>query len=91
MFNNLLESKPQKQRSTGGAIASFVLHAVLIVAAVYATANAGKEDDGPRVEEVKFVEQAKPEEPKPEEPKPPPPDVPVVTPPKGFQVLTAPI
>jgi protein TonB len=91
VFNNLLESKPQKQRSTGGAIASFVLHAVLIVAAVYATANAGKEDDGPRVEEVKFVEQAKPEEPKPEEPKPPPPDVPVVTPPKGFQVLTAPI
>jgi protein TonB len=92
LFNNLLESKPQKQRSTGGAIVSFVLHTVLIVAAVYATARGAMEDDGPKVEDVKFVEQAKPEEPKPEEPKPPPPDVVVApTPPKGFQVLTAPI
>ncbi len=91
MFKNLLESKPVKQRTTGGAIASFVLHSVLIVAAVYATANAGQKDDKPKVEDVKFVEQPK-EEPKPEEPKPPPPDVTVAPPPpKGFQVLTAPV
>jgi protein TonB len=93
MFNNLLESRPVKQRSTAGAITSFVIHVVVVVGAVYATLNAGQKEEGPRVEEVKFVETPKQDEPKPEEPPPPPPpDIPVVpTPPKGFQVLTAPV
>lgn len=91
MFNNLLESKAKKQKRGAGATISFVVHSILIAVAVYVTANAGMDKNKAQVEEVKFVEQAKPDEPKPEEPKPPPPDVPVVTPPKGFQVLTAPI
>ena len=95
MFNTLLESKPKKQRSLGGSMFSLVLHAVLISAAVYATARAATEDDKPKEEKIEFVE-TKPEEPKPEEPKPepepPPPDVVAAPPPpKGFQVLSAPV
>jgi len=93
MFNNLLESKPKKQRSPAGAAVSIVLHSVLIGAAVYATAHAAIENEKPKQEEVKFVETPKePPPPEPEKPKPPPPDVVAAPPPpKGFQVLTAPV
>ncbi len=92
MFNNLLETKPVKQRSTGGAIFSFVLHTVLITGAVYATANAAIKDEEPKVEDVKFVETPKDEPPPPKEEPPPPPEVVAAPPPpKGFQVLTAPV
>ncbi len=87
MLNNLLESKAQKQKTTGGAIFSFVLHTVLIAAAIQATLNAGqkaKEKD----EKIDFVETKK-EPPKPKEA--PPPEVQAPPPPKGFQVLTAPV
>ena len=92
MFDNLLESKPKKVRSTGGTIASIVLHSIIITAAVYATARATGVIEKSKVENVKFVEtpKEKPPEPKPEE-KPIPKDVVVSpTPPKGFQVLIAP-
>ena len=93
MFNNLLESKPKKQRSPAGAAVSIVLHSVLIGAAVYATAHAAIENVKPKQEEVKFVETPKePPPPEPEKPKPPPPDVVAAPPPpKGFQVLAAPV
>lgn len=92
MFNNLLETKPVKQRSAGGAIFSLVLHTVLITGAVYVTANAAIKDDEPKVEDVKFVETPKDEPPPPKEEPPPPPEVVAAPPvPKGFQVLTAPV
>jgi protein TonB len=94
MFNNLIESKPKKQRTTGGLIISGVLHAVLITAAVYGTLQAKEQLEKPKAEKVEFVEMKKKDEPPPpkEEPKPPPPDVVAAPPPpKGFQVLTAPI
>jgi len=92
MFNNLLESKPKKQRSTAGAVTSVVLHSALIVAAVYATAHAAIENEKPKQEEVKFVETPKePPPPEPEKPPPPPDVVAAPPPPKGFQVLTAPV
>ena len=93
MFNNLLESRAKKQRSTGGSIVSLILHVALGTAAVYGTLHANDKKDDEKTEEVKFVETPK-EEPKPPEPEkaPPPPDVTVVNPPpKGFQVLTAPV
>jgi protein TonB len=92
LLNNLLESKPQKQRSTGGAIASFVLHAAVLVFAIKATLNAGQKEKQ-KEENITFQEVKKDEPPPPkEEPKPPPPDA-VIKPPdaKGFQVLTAPV
>jgi protein TonB len=92
MFNQLLESKPKKERSVGAQIVSAVLHVILIGGAVAATLHAKEEMEKPKQEEVKFVET--PKEPPPPEPEkaPPPPDVAVAPPPpKGFQVLTAPV
>lgn len=94
MFNNLIESKRQKQRSLGSSIFSLVFHSALIMGAVYATAHATQEAEKPKQEKIDFVEMKKDEPPPPkdEPPPPPPPDVTVAPPPpKGFQVLTAPI
>lgn len=91
MFNQLLESKPKKQRSLTGTLYSVGAHTVLIAIAVYVTAKAGIADEGIKQEKIQFVE-VKPEEPPPPKELPPPPDA-IVTPPppKGFQVLQAPI
>ena len=81
MFNNLVESKPKKSRKMGGTIFSFVAHYGLILLVIYTSAQAATQDDGPKQEKVDFVEVKKEEAPKPKEPPPP----------KGFQVLTAPV
>jgi protein TonB len=94
MLDNLLESKPKKERRSGGTIASIALHSLLIVGAVYATANATIQNEKPRQEKIDFVETPKEEAPPPkdEPPPPPPPDIVAAPPPpKGFQVLTAPV
>jgi len=91
MFNQLIESKPQKQKMAGGTVFSIVLHTVLIAAAVYATARAGVKDEKSKAEKIQFVEMKK--EPPKVPDKPPPPKEVVVKPPppKGFQVLRAPV
>ncbi len=94
MFNNLLESKKQKQRSLGSTVFSAVFHTLIIGGAVYATAHATMEAEKPKQEKIDFVEVKKDEPPPPknEPPPPPPPDVTVAPPPpKGFQVLQAPV
>jgi protein TonB len=94
MFNELLESKPKKQRSPGSAAFSVVLHTLMIVGAVYATSQADEIVAAVKDEKVEFMEEVKPKEepPPPEEKAPPPPEVAAAPPPpKGFQVLTAPI
>ena len=93
MFDNLIESKAKKPKRGGGFMASFVIHSVVISAAVYATYSVGNALEKPKAEKVEFVTVKKDEPPPPkEEPKPPPPDVVMkAPPPKGFQVLTAPI
>lgn len=92
MFNNLIESKAKKSKSAGGTIMSVVIHSLVAVAAVYATASAGIEAEKNRQENIKFVEtpKAKEVEVKKEEP-PPPEKIAVIPPPKGFQVLRAPV
>jgi len=85
LFNTLLESKPQRQRTWGGMVLSVITHTALIIGAVQATLKAAVEKE--KVEEkVSFVE-VKKDEPPP--PKPPPMEAP--PPPPGFQVLTAPV
>jgi protein TonB len=94
MFNNLLESKPKKEKRGGGTVTSIVLHSLIVGLAVYATANAAIKNEKPRQEKIDFVETPKDEPPPPkdEPPPPPPPDVVAAPPPpKGFQVLTAPV
>lgn len=84
MFNNLLESKAKRQRTLGGFIFSVVFHATLITTAAYATLHATQKKEK-REEKVEFVEVKKAEPPKP------PPQMEAPPPPKGFQVLTAPV
>jgi protein TonB len=91
MFNQLIESKAKKQRMAGGTVFSVVLHTVLIGGAVYATAAAGNKDEKAKAEKIQFVEMKK--EPVPEKKAPEPPKEVIVKPPppKGFQVLRAPV
>ena len=92
MFDNLIESQAAKQRRAGGFLWSFIIHGVLISAAVYATYSVGNALEKPKAEKVEFVTVKKDEPPPPKEEKPPPPQVVMkAPPPKGFQVLTAPI
>src|SRR3954471_19421592 len=92
MFNQLLESKANKQKMAGGTVFSLVLHTAVISGAVYATAKAGIKDEKAKSEKIQFVE-VKKEPPKPKVDEPPPPKEVVVKPPppKGFQVLRAPV
>jgi protein TonB len=93
VFNNLIESRPTKQRSLGGSVISTIFHALVIAGSIIATANAGMEEPEEVVQKVDFVE-VKQDEPPPPEPEqaPPPPDVVAAPPPpKGFQVLAAPV
>jgi protein TonB len=91
MFNQLIESKPKKEKMAGGTVFSIVLHTVLIGGAVYATARAGIKDEKSKAEKIQFVEMKK--EPPKEPPKEAPPKEVIVKPPppKGFQVLRAPV
>jgi protein TonB len=90
VFNNLIESKPQKTRSLGSTIFSLVAHAVVISLSVVATKQVVEAAEEEVMQKVDFVEIKKDEPPPPDTP--PPPDV-VAPPPiaKGFQVLTAPV
>jgi len=75
----------------GGTLFSIVFHSVVIVLAVIATANAGIKDDENKNEKIQFVEMKK-EAPKPKDEPPPPKEVVMkAPPPKGFQVLRAPV
>jgi len=93
VFNNLIESKPTKQRSIGASFVSTVFHVIVIAASIIATANAGMEEDEEVVQKVDFVEvkQDEPPPPEPDAPPPPPDAVAAPPPPKGFQVLAAPV
>ena len=91
MFNQLIESRAKKQKMAGGTVFSVVLHTFLIAGAVYATARAGVKDEKAKAEKIQFVEMKK--EPPKEPPKEVPPKEVIVKPPppKGFQVLRAPV
>jgi len=93
VFNNLIESKPTKQKSFGASVISTLFHGALIGLSVIATANAGAEPEEEAIQKIDFVDVKKDEPPPPkDEPPPPPPDVTIAPPPpKGFQVLAAPV
>ena len=92
MFDNLIETKPRKQKTFKTMVLSVVIHAVLISGAVYGTLQAKEALEKPKAEKVEFVEMKKDEPPPPKEEAPPPPEIVAAPPPpKGFQVLTAPI
>src|SRR6476646_1022915 len=74
MMNTLLESRPQKKRSTGGTIFSVAFHTGIVLFAVFATARAGVvKDDQPKSVKVNVVKTAEPPKPVEKKPEPPPP------------------
>jgi len=89
MFNQLLESKAKRQKLAGGTVFSVFFHTLLIAGAVYATATAGVKEEKSKAEKIQFVEIKK--EPPPEVKEVPPEVITVAPPPKGFQVLRAPV
>jgi periplasmic protein TonB len=92
MFSNLIESQAKPQRSWGGQAFSFVIHVILIAAAVQGTLSANQRLEKVKEQKVEFVTVKKEEPPPPKEEVKPPPDVVAAPPPpKGFQILSAPI
>ncbi len=90
MFDNLLESKPKRQRSFGQALVSVFLHVVLIFVAVKATQGAAEAVKGIVQADASFL--LPPPPPPPPPPAAPPPDAVVVQnpPPQGFQTMVPP-
>jgi protein TonB len=90
VFNNLIESKPVKQRSFAASVFSIIFHGAIIAGSVVATRQVVQAVEEEVQQKVDFVEIKKDQPPPPETP--PPPDV-AAPPPiaKGFQVLAAPV
>lgn len=91
MFENLIESKPKKEQSTGQLIVSVILHVLLIFGAVKATQGAA-ETVKKLLADTTAVFIKPPDPPPPPPPDQPPPDVVVSQnpPPQGFQTIVPP-
>ena len=97
MFDNLVESNRSGRRDVKGTImgmfGSTVFQAIVMTAAVYATMGVAQEVTGDVDIDTIMLQLDEPEQQQEEQPEEEPP--PVVTslnpPPKGFQVLTAPV
>ena len=85
MFNELLESKPRRQRSVGGVIVSVTSHSVVIVATIFGTLHAREVTAKPKADVIVYAGATR-NEPPPIE-KAPPPNVTAVPPQrKGFSI-----
>jgi protein TonB len=91
VFENLIESKPVKQRSIGQAILSMVVHVVLVLVAIKATQGAAEAVQKLNERPIEFVVNAPPPPPPPP-PQELPPDAVVSAnpPPQGFQTIVPP-
>lgn len=91
MFENLIESKPKKEQSTGQLILSVIFHVLLIFGAVKATQGAA-ETVKKLLADSTAVFIKPPDPPPPPPPDQPPPDVIVSQnpPPQGFQTIVPP-
>lgn len=91
MFENLIESKPKKNRTWAQAVMSVAVHGVVIFLAVQATAGAAEVIEG-ILADTNFTFLKPPEPPPPPPPQEVPPDA-IVTanpPPQGFQTIMPP-
>ncbi len=89
MFDNLIESKAQRQTTLGQTLVSVVLHAALIFGAIKATQGVAETIAERQFDTTAFI--IKPP-PAPEPPPPPPPEDVIVSanpPPQGFQTVVA--
>ena len=91
MFDNLIESKPKRERTLGETVVSVVVHVLLIAGAAAATKGAAETVRQVISGTTSFV--LKPPPPPPPPPDDPPPENVVVSanpPPQGFQTLVPP-
>ena len=91
MFENLIESKPKREQSTGQLVVSVVMHVLLIFGAVKATQGAA-ETVKKLLADSTSVFIKPPDPPPPPPPDQPPPDVVISQnpPPQGFQTIMPP-
>jgi protein TonB len=90
VFDNLIESKPKKQRTVGQTIVSVAFHGALIFLAITATKMSAEAARDAPIDTTRVF--LKPPPPAPPPPDQPPPEVVVAQnpPPKGFQTIVAP-
>lgn len=91
MFDNLIESKPVKQRSLGQTVMSVIVHVLLVLVAIKATQGAAEAVQERNERPIEFVVNAPPPPPPPP-PQELPPDAIVSAnpPPQGFQTIVPP-
>lgn len=90
MFENLIESKPVKQRSIGQAILSMVVHVGLVLIAIKATQGAAEAVQKLNERPIEFVVNTPPPPPPPPQELPPDAVVSANPPPQGFQTIMPP-
>lgn len=92
MFENLIESgrKTNVKSELANSTLSIVVHAILIMFAIYATLNAGNVVQERVQQRTVVIQEQKQEEKKPDEPPPEERVAQVEAPPKGFQTLSIP-
>lgn len=90
MFENLIESKPVKQRTIGQTILSVVVHLLLVFVAIKATQGAAEAVAELNERPMEFVVNTPPPPPPPPEEIPPDAVVTANPPPQGFQTIIPP-
>lgn len=90
MFDNLIESKPKKQKTLGQTIASLVIHVLLVFGAIKATQGAAEAVAERNERPIEFVVNQPPPPPPPPQEIPPDAVVTANPPPQGFQTIVPP-
>jgi len=95
VFDNLVESNRKGRRDVkgviGGMFTSTIVQTLLIGGAIYATMGVAQESQSVDIDTIMLVMDEPDQEPEEEPDEPPPVVTSLNPPPKGFQVLTAPI
>lgn len=90
MFEDLIESKPKKQRSFGQTVLSVVIHVLLVLGAIKATQGAAEAVAERNERPMEFVVNTPPPPPPPPQEIPPDAVVSANPPPQGFQTIVPP-
>lgn len=90
MFENLIESKPRKQKTVGQTALSVVIHIALLIGAVKATQGAAEAVAERNERPIEFVVNTPPPPPPPPQEIPPDAVVTANPPPQGFQTIVPP-
>jgi protein TonB len=90
MFDDLIESKPKKQKTVGQTAMSVVIHVLLVLGAIKATQGAAEAVADRNERPIEFVVNTPPPPPPPPQEIPPDAVVTANPPPQGFQTIVPP-